>query len=35
MDDAEVARIEVLREFIPGVPLLPALISKLIYFEAA
>ena len=34
MDEAGFARIEVLREFIPGVPLLPALISNPIYFEA-
>jgi hypothetical protein len=28
------ARVEVLREFIPGVPMLPALISNPIYFDA-
>ena len=28
------ARLEVLRAFLPGVPMLPALISNPIYFEA-
>jgi len=28
------ARVEILREFLPGVPMLPALISNPIYFEA-
>jgi hypothetical protein len=28
------ARVEVLREFVPGVPMLPALISNPIYFDA-
>jgi hypothetical protein len=28
------ARLEVLRAFLPGVPILPALISNPIYFEA-
>jgi hypothetical protein len=28
------ARVEILREFIPGVPPLPALISNPIYFDA-
>jgi hypothetical protein len=27
------ARIEILRSFLPGLPLLPALISNPIYFE--
>lgn len=35
MNEAGFARIEILREFIPGVPLLPALISNPIYFETA
>jgi len=28
------ARVEILREFVPGVPMLPALVSNPIYFEA-
>jgi hypothetical protein len=35
MDAAGFARVEVLREFIPGIPPLPALISNPIYFDAA
>jgi hypothetical protein len=34
MDEAGFARIEILREFIPGLPPLPALISNPIYFDA-
>jgi hypothetical protein len=34
MQAAGFARIEILREFVPGLPLLPALISNPIYFEA-
>jgi hypothetical protein len=34
MEEAGFARIEIWREFIPGLPLLPALISNPIYFEA-
>jgi hypothetical protein len=33
MDEPGFARFEVLRGFIPGVPLLPALLSNPIYFE--
>jgi hypothetical protein len=35
LDDPGFARIEILRAFVPGLPLLPALISNPIYFEAA
>jgi hypothetical protein len=35
MEAAGFARIEILRGFIPGLPLLPALISNPIYFDAA
>jgi hypothetical protein len=35
MDSAGFARIEILRGFAPGLPLLPALISNPIYFDAA
>jgi hypothetical protein len=34
MEAAGFARIEVLRSFLPGLPLLPALISNPIYFDA-
>ncbi|MEW5830941.1 MAG: CehA/McbA family metallohydrolase [Chloroflexota bacterium] len=34
MDAPGFARVEVLREFIPGIPMLPALVSNPIYFEA-
>jgi hypothetical protein len=34
MDAAGFARIEILRGFVPGLPLLPALISNPIYFDA-
>lgn len=34
MEEAGFARIEVLRGFVPGLPLLPALISNPIYFDA-
>jgi hypothetical protein len=34
MDSAGFARIEILRGFVPGLPLLPALISNPIYFDA-
>jgi len=34
MDAPGFARIEILRSFLPGLPLLPALISNPIYFEA-
>jgi hypothetical protein len=34
MDSRGFARIEILREFVPGLPQLPALISNPIYFEA-
>jgi formylmethanofuran dehydrogenase subunit D len=34
MPDAGFARIEILRGFLPGLPLLPALISNPIYFDA-
>lgn len=34
LDAPGFARVEVLREFIPGVPMLPALISNPIYFDA-
>jgi len=34
MDSTGFARIEILRGFVPGLPLLPALISSPIYFEA-
>jgi len=34
MDSAGFARVEILRGFVPGLPLLPALISSPIYFEA-
>lgn len=34
MEAAGFARIEILRSFVPGLPLLPALISNPIYFEA-
>jgi hypothetical protein len=34
MDSAGFARIEILRSFVPGLPLLPALISNPIYFDA-
>jgi hypothetical protein len=33
MDSAGFARVEILRGFAPGLPLLPALISNPIYFE--
>jgi formylmethanofuran dehydrogenase subunit D len=33
MQAAGFARIEILRSFLPGLPLLPALISNPIYFE--
>jgi hypothetical protein len=33
MEKPGFARVEVLREFLPGVPLLPALISNPIYFD--
>jgi hypothetical protein len=33
MDSAGFARVEILRGFIPGLPLLPALISNPIYFS--
>lgn len=35
MDSAGFARIEILRNFLPGLPMLPALISNPIYFDAA
>jgi hypothetical protein len=35
METAGFARIEILRGFVPGLPLLPALISNPIYFDAA
>jgi hypothetical protein len=35
MEKAGFARVEVLREFVPGLPLLPALVSNPIYFDAA
>ncbi len=35
MDSPGFARVEILRGFIPGLPLLPALISNPIYFDAA
>jgi hypothetical protein len=34
IDTAGFARVEILRSFVPGLPLLPALISNSIYFEA-
>ena len=34
MDGAGFARIEILRGFVPGLPLLPALISNPVYFDA-
>jgi hypothetical protein len=34
MDAAGFARIEILRGFVPGLPLLPALISNPLYFDA-
>jgi hypothetical protein len=34
MEAAGFARIEVLRSFLPGLPLLPALISNPIYYDA-
>jgi hypothetical protein len=34
MPAAGFARIEVLRAFLPGLPLLPALVSNPIYFDA-
>jgi len=34
MDSAGFARVEILRGFVPGLPLLPALISNPIYFDA-
>jgi len=34
MDAAGFARVEILRSFVPGLPLLPALISNPIYFDA-
>jgi hypothetical protein len=34
MDAPGFARIDVLRSFLPGLPLLPALISNPIYFDA-
>ena len=34
MDTAGFARVEILRRFVPGLPLLPALISNPIYFDA-
>ena len=34
MESAGFARVEILRGFVPGLPLLPALISNPIYFEA-
>ncbi len=33
MDSPGFARIEVLREFIPGIPMLPALVSNPVYFD--
>ncbi len=33
MEAAGFARIEILRGFLPGLPLLPALISNPIYFD--
>ncbi len=35
MEEAGFARVEILRSFVPGLPLLPALISNPIYFDAA
>jgi hypothetical protein len=35
VEEAGFVRLEILRGFIPGIPLLPALISNPIYFEAA
>jgi hypothetical protein len=35
METAGFARIEIFRGFVPGLPLLPALISNPIYFDAA
>jgi hypothetical protein len=34
MDRAGFARIEILRSFVPELPLLPALISNPLYFDA-
>lgn len=34
MDAAGFGRVEILRSFVPGLPMLPALISNPIYFEA-
>jgi len=34
MDAAGFARVEILRGFLPGLPMLPALISNPIYFDA-
>jgi hypothetical protein len=34
MEAAGFARVEILRGFVPGLPLLPALISNPIYFDA-
>jgi hypothetical protein len=33
MQAAGFARVEILRKFLPGLPLLPALISNPIYFD--
>jgi hypothetical protein len=33
MESAGFARIEILRSFLPGLPLLPALVSNPMYFE--
>ena len=34
MEEAGFARVEILRGFVPGLPLLPALLSNPIYFDA-
>jgi len=33
METPGFARVEILREFVPGLPMLPALISNPIYFD--